>query len=337
VLVYRLITAGTVEEKIYEKQIYKDGIRRTVFTECATIQRYFDRHELRRLFKLSEPGVCSVLEMIRRETEHLNINWDRHSFVTRHPSVVGMSPHDGLYLDEQSQENDDATDLPPATPFAKMKSTPSDRSQDSAGLDLVPLECTPPPRTGKSGQNGRASGSRTRLGRAQRILAGRTNIAVPLGKTGGATTDHRLRKSSDSCGGGGGECFVVKDSSRLRPPFPVPRRAPSSAEFLDGASTETEEEDAECFAYADTETEAPDASAKENANDDSRSANPQDQTASVQLHRARDLHREGMPRRSLQLLLDVLHSQDKYRQLDRHEKALLHKSISDAAATTGLL
>jgi hypothetical protein len=335
VLVYRLITAGTVEEKIYEKQIYKDGIRRTVFTECATIQRYFDKHELRRLFKLSEPGACSVLEMIRRETEHLSINWDRHSFVTGHSSVVGMSPHDGLYLDEQSQENDDAVSLPPATPFAKMKSTPSDRSQDSAGLDLVPLECTPPPRTGKSGQNGTASGSRTRLGRAQRILAGRTNVAVPLGKTGGAAADHRLRKSSDSSGGGG-ECFVVKDSSTLRPPFPVPRRAASTVKLLDDASTETEE-DAECFAYADAGTAAPDASAEENANDDARSANPQDQTASVQLHRARALYQEGMPRRSLQLLLDVLHSQDKYQQLDRHEKALLHQSISDAAATTGLL
>jgi hypothetical protein len=335
VLVYRLITAGTVEEKIYEKQIYKDGIRRTVFTECATIQRYFDRHELRRLFKLSEPGVCSVLEMIRRETEHLNINWDRHSFVTGHPSVVGMSPHDGLYLDEQSQEVDETMDPPPATPFAKMKSSPSNRRQDSAGLDLVPLECTPPPRTGKSGRNGTASGSRTRLGRAQRILAGRTNVAVPVGKMVGATSDLLLRKSSNSTGS---ERFVVKDSDspKLRPPFPVPRRAPSTVELLDDSSTETEE-DAECFAYADTETAAPDASAKENANDDSRSADPQDPTASVQLQRARELYREGMPRRSLQLLLDVLHSQDKYQQLDRHEKALLHQSISDAAATTGLL
>lgn len=49
VVVYRFITAGTVEEKMYEKQVYKDGIRRTITTTsgCAT-ERFFDEDDLRK-------------------------------------------------------------------------------------------------------------------------------------------------------------------------------------------------------------------------------------------------------------------------------------------------
>jgi len=56
VVVYRLIAAGTVEEKMYEKQVHKDGIRRTVFTEDTSVERYFDKLELRKLFALGAPG-----------------------------------------------------------------------------------------------------------------------------------------------------------------------------------------------------------------------------------------------------------------------------------------
>ena len=40
---------------MYERQIHKDGIRRTVFgVEGESVQRYFKRNELKELFKLGE-------------------------------------------------------------------------------------------------------------------------------------------------------------------------------------------------------------------------------------------------------------------------------------------
>lgn len=44
VQVFRLIASGTVEEKMYEKQVHKDGIRRAVVTSSGnSTARFFDR------------------------------------------------------------------------------------------------------------------------------------------------------------------------------------------------------------------------------------------------------------------------------------------------------
>jgi len=41
-MVYRLITCGSIEEKIYRKQIYKNGLFRTA-TEAKNPHRYFTK------------------------------------------------------------------------------------------------------------------------------------------------------------------------------------------------------------------------------------------------------------------------------------------------------
>ncbi|PPD94200.1 hypothetical protein GOBAR_DD08780 [Gossypium barbadense] len=55
VLVYRLMTCGTVEEKIYRKQIYKGGLFKTA-TEHKEQIRYFSQQDLRELFSLPKQG-----------------------------------------------------------------------------------------------------------------------------------------------------------------------------------------------------------------------------------------------------------------------------------------
>jgi hypothetical protein len=114
VVVYRLIAAGSVEEKMYEKQIYKDGIRRTVLGNLSLtktdsnsydvprrleIQRYFDATELRKLFELCEPGVCKVMEKLQENltADEIKEDWGSHDFLLAHPGVVGLSRHDGFY------------------------------------------------------------------------------------------------------------------------------------------------------------------------------------------------------------------------------------------------
>lgn len=107
-----MIAAGTVEEKMYEKQIYKDGIRRTVFTEGTEIQRYFATHELRQLFALGDPGVCKVMEKV----QDLVADWSHHSYVLSHRSVVGLSRHDGFYNPANAQQQHEESEAPTDEP-----------------------------------------------------------------------------------------------------------------------------------------------------------------------------------------------------------------------------
>eukprot|EP00977_Amphora_coffeiformis_P005650 scaffold1189_cov194-Amphora_coffeaeformis.AAC.7 len=95
VTVYRLIAAGTVEEKTYEKQIHKDGIRRAVLSKDQELERYFEREELRSLFKLGEPGMCRVMNTLKDSGAAVDL--DRFEFVYDLNAVIDITRHDGFY------------------------------------------------------------------------------------------------------------------------------------------------------------------------------------------------------------------------------------------------
>ena len=99
VTIYRFIAAGTVEEKMYEKQVHKDGIKRVVLSsDSSSTARYFDRAELKDLFKLSPEGECATLEKFRRKSDNDAVGASgKRSFLTKHPSVIGVASHDALY------------------------------------------------------------------------------------------------------------------------------------------------------------------------------------------------------------------------------------------------
>jgi hypothetical protein len=94
VTVYRLIAAGTVEERMYEKQVYKDGIRHAVLSQSQDVARHFERHELSALFNLGEPGVCRMIERFSNTAKI-----DHCDFVYNLTGVIGITPHDGFYAD----------------------------------------------------------------------------------------------------------------------------------------------------------------------------------------------------------------------------------------------
>ena len=101
VTVYRFIAAGTVEEKIYEKQVHKDGIRRVILGTgggSRSTERYFEKDELRKLFKLSPRGECSMLDKFNAKSENDGTGASgKKSYLTKHESVVGVASHDVLY------------------------------------------------------------------------------------------------------------------------------------------------------------------------------------------------------------------------------------------------
>jgi len=103
VTIYRLIAAGTVEERMYEKQVFKDGIRRTLLESAgAATDRYFSRNDLKRFFTLSPVGQCEMLERIRmlsngRPPTSPTVSGGTLRLLEKHPSILGITSHDSLY------------------------------------------------------------------------------------------------------------------------------------------------------------------------------------------------------------------------------------------------
>ncbi|KAK2998788.1 hypothetical protein RJ639_022823, partial [Escallonia herrerae] len=69
VIVYRLMTCGTVEEKIYRKQIFKGGLFKSA-TEHKEQIRYFSQQDLRELFSLPKQGFDISLTQQQLHEEH---------------------------------------------------------------------------------------------------------------------------------------------------------------------------------------------------------------------------------------------------------------------------
>ena len=53
-MVYRLITAGTIEEKIYRKQVFKGSLVKSIVDKEERQHRYFTKQELCELFSLDD-------------------------------------------------------------------------------------------------------------------------------------------------------------------------------------------------------------------------------------------------------------------------------------------
>jgi hypothetical protein len=97
VTVFRFITAGSVEEKMYEKQVHKDGIRRAVMTSAGSATtRYFDKDGLKKLFTLGPKGNCEFLERLKERGLASAADMSK-STIGSHLDIIGVSSHDVLY------------------------------------------------------------------------------------------------------------------------------------------------------------------------------------------------------------------------------------------------
>ena len=65
---YRLVTCGTVEEKIYRKQVFKNGLADAIIHKKQSSTRYFNRNELKALFCLDDGGQESATYVVGQRT-----------------------------------------------------------------------------------------------------------------------------------------------------------------------------------------------------------------------------------------------------------------------------
>lgn len=150
--------------------MHKDGIRRAVVTNMgSSLARYFDRHDLKQIFKLNQVGQCDFLDRLGEKGR------TRGSDVF-HKGVLGISSHDALYTENVgvSREQNGCQ--------AEASSQENPFSSPSKAISLTSHEV--------SGSNA-TKGGRQVLGKSQRVLnkGGMTkeNVLIPLRKLGEKT------------------------------------------------------------------------------------------------------------------------------------------------------
>ncbi|XP_056395898.1 DNA excision repair protein ERCC-6-like [Hyla sarda] len=109
VVIYRLITCGTVEEKIYRRQIFKDSLIRQTTGEKKNPFRYFSKQELKELFSLEDTRTSSTqiqLQNMHSSQRKTDTNLDEHIAYLHTLPIFGISDHDLIYNHEISQDDE---------------------------------------------------------------------------------------------------------------------------------------------------------------------------------------------------------------------------------------
>ncbi|CAG5917092.1 unnamed protein product, partial [Menidia menidia] len=100
VVIYRLITCGTVEEKIYRRQVFKDSLIRQNTGDKKNPFRYFSRQELKELFTLEEPRSSSTqlqLQALHSRHRRTDPALEQHIAQLHAMHMFGISDHDLLF------------------------------------------------------------------------------------------------------------------------------------------------------------------------------------------------------------------------------------------------
>ncbi|KAL0921402.1 hypothetical protein M5K25_008468 [Dendrobium thyrsiflorum] len=133
VLVYRLMTCGTVEEKIYKMQVFKGGLFRTA-TEQKEQTRYFSQRDIRELFSLPPQGFDVSLTQKQLYEEHdqqhtLDDEMKSHIEFLRSLGIAGVSHHSLLFSKASTipftHKNSDSESLKGNSIIRSSQSNPS--------------------------------------------------------------------------------------------------------------------------------------------------------------------------------------------------------------------
>uniref|UniRef100_A0A8D2N271 DNA excision repair protein ERCC-6-like n=1 Tax=Zonotrichia albicollis TaxID=44394 RepID=A0A8D2N271_ZONAL len=107
VVIYRLITCGTVEEKIYRRQVFKDSLIRQTTGDKKNPFRYFSKQELRELFTLEDTQTSATqiqLQSLHAMQRKSDLQLDEHLAYLHSLAMFGISDHDLMYTREMAHE-----------------------------------------------------------------------------------------------------------------------------------------------------------------------------------------------------------------------------------------
>ncbi|TRY81563.1 hypothetical protein DNTS_012083 [Danionella cerebrum] len=113
VIIYRLITCGTVEEKIYRRQVFKDSLIRQTTGDKKNPFRYFSKQDLHELFKLEDTRSSTTQQQLQDMHSHNRRSdtcLDQHIARLYSMEMFGISDHDLMFTKEPSADEDDPED-----------------------------------------------------------------------------------------------------------------------------------------------------------------------------------------------------------------------------------
>uniref|UniRef100_A0A8C5S4K6 DNA excision repair protein ERCC-6-like n=1 Tax=Laticauda laticaudata TaxID=8630 RepID=A0A8C5S4K6_LATLA len=109
VIIYRLITCGTVEEKIYRRQVFKDSLIRQSTGDKKNPYRYFTMQELKELFILEDTRSSATqlqLQSLHATQRKTNTELDEHIAYLHMLDIFGISDHDLMYTQETAHDDE---------------------------------------------------------------------------------------------------------------------------------------------------------------------------------------------------------------------------------------
>ncbi|XP_055798572.1 DNA excision repair protein ERCC-6-like isoform X1 [Salvelinus fontinalis] len=113
VVIYRLITCGTVEEKIYRRQVFKDSLIRQTTGDKKNPFRYFSKQDLKELFTLQDTRSSSTqlqLQSLHSRQRLTDPKLDEHIAQLHSMEMFGISDHDLMFSHEVENNEDDPED-----------------------------------------------------------------------------------------------------------------------------------------------------------------------------------------------------------------------------------
>ncbi|XP_029556569.1 DNA excision repair protein ERCC-6-like isoform X2 [Salmo trutta] len=113
VVIYRLITCGTVEEKIYRRQVFKDSLIRQTTGDKKNPFRYFSKQDLKELFTLQDTRSSSTqlqLQSLHSRQRLTDPKLDEHIAYLHSMEMFGISDHDLMFSHEVENNEDDPED-----------------------------------------------------------------------------------------------------------------------------------------------------------------------------------------------------------------------------------
>jgi hypothetical protein len=196
--VYRLISCGTVEDKIYRKQVFKGGLSRTGMQDGEQF-RYFSAAELRDMFRLDpieavESSTQKQLHALHAQQRQSTPELENHlQFLTSLEGFSGISDHDLLYSVKEVEGNgapemgSAAAGLPVQAEYHPGFAVPSPLKRNNRG----------------GGGGG---------GRSQEWGGGGGDISTMFGKM------LSLGNTNTNSGGGGGSQFGIGNKKKVEAP-----------------------------------------------------------------------------------------------------------------------
>ncbi|CAD6261544.1 unnamed protein product [Miscanthus lutarioriparius] len=151
VIVYRLMTSATIEEKIYKLQVLKGALFRTA-TEQKEQTRYFSKSDIQDLFSLPQQGFDVSLTQKQLQEEHgqqvvMDESLRKHIQFLEQQGIAGVSHHSLLFSKTATlptlSENDALDSKPrgmPMMPQHYYKGSSSDYVASGAAFALKPKD-----------------------------------------------------------------------------------------------------------------------------------------------------------------------------------------------------